>query len=228
MYTSVALLGVGVATSILASTLSSVGRARGIGAVSDARRLAITPRSGAFVIWGAIYALLMAAAVYAGAHPAVVPVTPAALMAGAEVLSGLWVPLFLADTRASLLAAAVVLVAAATCALAAVALVGPLSDASWVHGICVHAAFGLFAGWLLCACVLGIGIAAQAFDVSTPPAALLALAGAAALGAALTRNPVYALPCMWALAWQPRVGALEGAGLALCALGAVAGGLRPH
>ena len=229
MNASAAVLAVGVVSSIVASTLSSWS-GTSIGAVSAQRRIDIVPRGGAFVIWFPIYVLLIAAAVYAAFHDDV-PFTPSALTALAEVLTGVWVPLFLTNTRWSLTAAACVLVAAAASACAAVATAGPLvgeEGSSWVRAACVGGAFALFAGWLLCAATLGVGIALQTYGVETPQWSLLVLAATAALCAAATRNPVVAAPCVWALLWQQTPGTSIGvAGMLTCAAGGLAA-LRPH
>ena len=219
-------LFVGVTASLAASALSGLYRQSSIGSVSNNNRLSITPRSGAFSIWSVIYPLLIVSALHAVTAPVseTVPFAPAVLIACAEVLSGIWVPLFLANTNTSLVVAAVVLLIATACAIAAVALVGPPDGgASWQRTVGVQISFALFAGWLLCAATLSVCIAAKAqTDSVIPRWTLLILAGAAAISAGVTKNPVMALPCAWALVWQESgVGMIEWIGLALCAAGAV-------
>lgn len=212
------VLGVGVASSLLASGLSSAVSTTSIGVVSADRRLAITPRGGAFRIWFPIYLLLISSVVYA-AQNETQQLTPAVLIAAAELLSALWVPLFLANTRASLLAAAATLVAAAAAAVMAVFRVQPAFSlaAPWGKTLCVDVSFALFAGWLCCAAVLGIGIAVQSYGVVTPRWVLLLLAAGVAALAIASRNPVLPLPCLWALAWQAQVSAIEVSGVVACA-----------
>lgn len=218
-------LGLGVAASLGASVLSGVATGTSIGAVSAERRLDITPRSGAFSIWGPIYTLLVASVVYAARQP--VPLTPAVLVAAAEALSAVWVGLFLTNTPASLVAAAVALIAAAAAGVWATVSAGPLSLAApWTRTLCVDVSFGLFAGWLCCAAVLGVGIALRAYGAATPRWVLLVLAALVATAAVVGRNPVLALPCAWALAWQTRITSTEAAGIVLCVGGAAGALLR--
>lgn len=215
-------LTLGVATSLAASLLSGVLSSTSVGAVSDARRLATTPQSGAFSIWAVIYVLLSISALYAFTQT--VDLMPSLLLASAEVLSGLWIPLFLANTKRSLVAAALVLVVAAACAVSAVALVGPLATAQpWRRLVSVHVSFALFAGWLLVAATLSVSIALRAVsDIETPRWSLLVLSAGAAVSAAATRNPVLAAPCAWALVWQPQFGTVELSGLVACLGGGTA------
>lgn len=213
-------LGTGVAVSLLASSLSSVG-GRSIGAVSDAQRIDLTPKSEAFGIWGLIYPLLIASAVYAGFQD--VMLTPAVLLAVAEVLSGIWVPLFLVDTPAALVAAAAVLVAASSAAIAAVFHLSPMTRSTpWTRIICVHLSYGIAAGWFLTASVLSVGIALQRYGVSLPRAwTLLLLSFTAASLSLASRNPFLALPCAWALLWQPEQSVASAVGLVACLVAAI-------
>ena len=218
-YTTGIILSIGVAVSLLASALSgSFVRQSSIGSVSDERRLAITPRSGAFSIWAVIYTLLLSSAVYVYVEP--IALEPAVLLGIAEVLTGVWVPLFLANTKTSLVAAAAVLVAAATAATVSVFRIGPLSLAAtqWTRTVAVSTSFALFAGWLCCAAVLSIGIALQVFDIATPQWILLLLTGVVCALSVAARNPVLALPCLWALAWQTRQTSITIIGMIVCVL----------
>lgn len=219
------ILGTGVAASLLASFLSgSFRQDTSIGTVSRERRLDITPQGGAFSIWSVIYTLLIASSIYAASRPVDLPA--AVLILAAELLSAAWVPLFLANTQASLVGAAGVLLMAAGVATAAVFRVGALTSAASVtEAVCVQTSFALFAGWLSCAAVLGVGIALQAFDVATPRWALSLLALGVGSLAALSRNPVLCLPCIWALLWQREFTA-ETAGAALLCVAAAAYALR--
>lgn len=222
-------LGIGLATSLVASALSGVFvPGASIGTVSNEHRLSITPRSGAFSIWGLIYTLLGSAFVHSVVVPDSVPLVPALCLGAAEALSGIWVPLFVTNTTASLALAALVLVAATVSAVSAVALLGPIAGAgTWQRAVFVHGAFALFAGWLLCAAFLGVGIAlASAYDSTLPRWSLLVLSFAAALAAAATRNPVLALPCAWALLWQPEIGGVEILSLLVCSGGVATAALR--
>lgn len=215
-------LSIGVGTSLLTNGFmrQSSGTASTIGSISDSRRLDITPRDGAFSIWAAIYSLLIFSAVYAGFQSVDLP--PAILIAVAEVLTAVWVPLFLHNSQASLVASAAVLVTAAIVATVAVLQAGPLAIKGdpWMRTVAVPMSFGMFAGWLCCAAVLSVGIAMQAFNLPTPRWVLLLLAGVVALLAAVSRNPVLALPCVWALAWQSEQSAITVASILTCMVGA--------
>lgn len=214
-------LGAGVVLSLGASGLSGALFSTSIGTVSREHTLAITPRSGAFSIWGVIYTLLAASAVFASAQE--VALTPALTLAAAEALTAAWVPLFLANTPASLVGAAAVLVAAAALGTAAVFGVGPLRSLPWQRALCVQTSFALFTGWLWCAALLSVGIAARPW-VATPQWALPVLAGLVGTLAAASRNPVLVLPCAWALLWQPETvgSAYTLSGLLLCVAGGAA------
>ena len=215
------LLALGAVVSL---TLSST-TGGGIGAVSRARALQITPRDAAFSIWAVIYPLLFAAAAFAYAAP--VSRAWAVALSLAEVLTGAWAPLFVVNARASLIGAAVVLVFAAGASAAAVVAAGPLPRTDGLRAVCVHGATALFAGWVLCAAFLSIGIAIEAStDARVPPTALLALALVAAALAVAARNPVYALPCAWALLMQPRVQGPALVGVAICATAVAASAIR--
>ena len=169
----------------------------------------------AFSIWFPIYLLLIASSIYAITQP--VPMRTALLVAAAEVLTAAWVPLFLANTRATLVSASIVLAAAAASAVGAVFTSSmPWTASPWPCLVFVSGSFGLFAGWLCCAAVLGVGIALQAYGVETPQWLLLGLSILVAALTLASRNPILALPCAWALVWQEEWSLANAAGVLAC------------
>lgn len=196
---------------VVVSLASNAAFGRRIGAISDQRALGITPRRGAFSIWGLIYPLLVVSAVSMRSRPA--PPGVAAALGASLALSAAWVPLFAANTPPSLVGAALALCGALGAAVAAVAFAGgPSLEAP--AKIAVQAPAALYAGWLCCAAVLSIGIALKAYALALPDWSLLALALGVTLLTVATRNPVLALPALWAIAWQTQPTVLGGAGAA--------------
>ena len=216
MKESLLLIGGG----ILASLASNALFGRSIGAVSGDRSLDITPRSPAFGIWGVIYTLLVICVVYI-ARGRALPSRGFAYALGASlVLSAIWVPAFVRNTPGSLLAASLTLWFALAAALVAVHLAGPLpSDAA--QAVAVQGSAGLYAGWLCCAAVLGTGIAMKAQNISLPSWSLFALALGVSLLSVITRNPVLAVPAIWAIAWQNKCTAMGVGGVVSLVTGVI-------
>ena len=219
-------LSVGVAASLGANAVWG----RGIGKASSATRLDVTPRRQAFSIWGPIYALLLAAAAYAAADARnaetsrVVDPRAALAVGVAELLSAVWVPLFVRGDR--MVEAGTVLALAAASAMTGVALAGGRAP-TWTHVVCVQVAYALFAGWLLCAATLGVGIASKSLGVAFPSGpSILALGVGAAAAAVATRNPVMVAPALWALAWQPIPSKYAAASAVACVVGGAGAILR--
>ena len=217
-------LSVGVAASLGANAIWGSG----IGGASDETRLDVTPRRQAFAIWGPIYALLIAAAAYAAAdaqgETQKVDAKAALAVGVAELLSAVWVPLFVRGDR--MVEAGTVLLLAAASATAGVVMAGGRAP-TWTHAVCVQVAYALFAGWLLCAATLGIGIAAKSAGVGFPSGPAIAVLGAgAAAAAAATRNPVMVAPALWALAWQPTPSKYTAVAAAACVVGGAGSVLR--
>ena len=218
------LLSLGVRFLLLTLFLSrsSSKRPRSFDAVTNLHPLDIELEPAAFsIIWTPIFSLLFASAVYAAFES--VHVAPAACLAAAEVLSGLWVPLFLCASTWSLVAAAAALASAAASGAVALLFIGainPINALAWHHILCLHVSFGLFVGWLLCAATLSIGFALRAATgwVLARPA-LLATATVATALAVASRNPVVALPCAWACVWQRQFGVVEIVGILICSAG---------
>lgn len=216
--TSAIILGLGVASSVIASGASSALFGKSIGSVSRERDLGITPRSPAFGIWAAIYALLIASVAFASSNE--VSLSISISLGVAEALTALWVPIFLSNTPPALWVAAATLLASTGAAMTTVFSAGALRDQPTViRAVSLNVAAALLAGWLLCASVLGIGIALEANGVITPRWALFVLGCVAAALAAASRNPVVAFPCVWALLWQRSYSLESLGGVAACALG---------
>ena len=192
------LLAGGVAASMLSSALVPALGGGSIGATSRRYDLDISPTNAAFGIWGVIYTLLIASAVFA-AREAVEP-RWVMLLAAAQFLTALWVPLFTAE---QLVLACIVLIGSAVCATAALAALRSTSASSSLERyVCVDAATGLFAGWLWCAAALSVAIVLKSRDYATPRAALVVLAAVVAILAAAVRNPVMLAPVIWLLIMQ--------------------------
>lgn len=193
------LLAGGVAASMLSSALVPALGGGSIGATSRRYDLDISPTNAAFGIWGVIYTLLIASAVFA-AREAVEP-RWVMLLAAAQFLTALWVPLFTAE---QLVLACIVLIGSAVCATAALAALRSTSVSSFSleRYVCVDAATGLFAGWLWCAAALSVAIVLKSRDYATPRAALVVLAAVVAILAAAVRNPVMLAPVIWLLIMQ--------------------------
>ena len=194
------LLGIGVLVSLLASA-SHLGRQ--IGAASRERTLTVTPRSGAFAIWGVIYTGLVVSVGYAALRP--VSTAAAVAIFAAELMTAVWVPLFVHKHRFAPVASSAALLLAAGAACVAVFASGPLRGATTTlpRAVCTQVPFALFAGWLCCAAFLNVGIALKAYAGVEPPQWTLLLLAATVGGLALgARNAVLALPCLWALLWQ--------------------------
>ena len=195
------LLAGGVAASMLSSALVPALGGGSIGATSRRYDLDISPTNAAFGIWGVIYTLLIASAVFAAREA--VEARWVMLIAAAQFLTALWVPLFTAE---QLVLACVVLIGSAVCALAALAALrsSTTHNESWSleRYVCVDAATGLFAGWLCCAAALSVAIVLKSRDVATPRATLVVLAAVVAILAAAVRNPVMLAPVIWLLIMQ--------------------------
>jgi hypothetical protein len=193
------LLAGGVAASMLSSALVPALGGGSIGTTSRRYSLDVSPTNTAFGIWGVIYTLLIASAVFAAREA--VESRWVMLLAAAQFLTALWVPLFTAE---QLVLACIVLIGSAVCATAALAAVRSTSAPSFSleRYVCVDAATGLFAGWLWCAAALSVAIVLKSRDVATPRAALVVLAAVVAVLAAAVRNPVMLAPVIWLLIMQ--------------------------
>lgn len=198
---SAPVLGFGVLASIVSSALSASYGSNSIGSVSNEHRIDATPRRQAFSIWGLIYLLLICNVIYTINNPLDARSTISLVIA--ELLTAVWVPLFIANTTWSLAAAAVVLVMAAASSVLSVVYIGPFRMKPWTDAIFLHTAVALFAGWLCCAALLGTAISLKtAFGVNLPKWSLFSVLLVSLGLAMVSKNPVIVAPCVWALAWS--------------------------
>lgn len=151
------------------SVLTNALWGRTIGNVSCGWQLGYSPKNEAFVIWVPIYFLtfitVLCQLLYQldASRWSVASLEANALIAGAWACSSLWTYFFsLADSRNlndGLGLAAVFLVLAAVCALAAVVVERSWQSAEWMQILTIGLPFSLFAGWLILAASLSVGVA---------------------------------------------------------------------
>lgn len=176
---------------------------RGVGRVSADNTLPFTPARRAFSIWVLIYCALVA---FAGRQRwSTAPAQVNALLGASLLLCALWTASFTRGTRTALLAAGVVVVCAAACALAALVLLGPQGRRPY-DTLFLEAPLSLYAGWLMLAATLGVGIALRSFGVHTSAVAVLVPSAAAAAVAVGLKQPFVLAPVLWGLAFTPKTG----------------------
>ena len=131
--------------------------------------VSFSPSKRVSVVWGIIYVWLSISEILqllSGVHDELYAAALGsnALIAASFVFCGLWVVVFgAANGRVSIFASALILAAATACAAAAsVAESGLWRNGSLVEITTVSAPFDIFAGWLIVAFVLNVGIAVSA------------------------------------------------------------------
>lgn len=193
------VIGGGVAISLASNALFGSK----IGSVSRERELPFTPKGGAFSIWLFIYTLLIAAAVYAANKE--VPTSLSYSLGLSLLLSAVWVPLFTRNSPVTTVASALVLWLSLVSAFVAVLRAGRFNASDPWRALGLQSSVALYAGWLCCAATLCTGIALDAYRVVLPPYTLFALSSLASVLAVISKNPVMAVPALWALAWQKQL-----------------------
>lgn len=192
-----------VGISILASLFSNAIFGGNIGTVSRLNKLSFTPQNPAFSIWGIIYTLLILFCAFVAIQGENSGISARGCMAVActLLLTAIWVPLFSANTRVSLIVASFVLWSSFGCGLWVL-----FNEKLWTNGsiakiIAVDTSLSLFTGWLAVASVIGTAISFKTFDiVATKSVVLFAAASLSAVSIYL-KNPVLPLGLLWATIW---------------------------
>lgn len=221
------IFGLGVAV------LMSLTFGRQMGDVACAWRVSYSPGRRAYSIWGVIFAWLLASGVAQLCVKLDFPNTYAAetynnaLASLGLLAAGLWVVVFgyarEEEARASLVVSASFLLSGTWCALGACAQERSWRSMEWQRVVWVGVPFALFAGWMLVATALGLGVAylllagyppdyrcfsegEDARDVvwrSARPERRswtpLVLAVLVAAGAVLLPDPVLPVPLLWGI-----------------------------
>lgn len=220
------LFGLGVAV------LMSLTFGRQMGDVACAWRVSYAPGRRAYSIWGLIFAWGLASAVaqlcvaldWSHVHAAE-PYNNALACLG-FLAAGMWVVVFGCsrneEARAGLLISASFLLAGTWCAVGACAQERSWRGWEWERIVWIGVPFALFAGWMLVATALGLGIAYlvlaryppdyRCFDSDVGKETIWRAAGAGgrswtplvlsvpvAAGSALLPDPVLPLPLLWAI-----------------------------
>lgn len=174
-------------TGLLASVAMSAILGRKIGPISDARPTSLTPRDGAFQIWGVLYVLLFASVIaqfWYAREDDVDALATAALLGTAA-----WVPLFVAQLDA----VAFAVLAGGTAML--------LASLGRGEGKLLDVPFSLLAGWLLVATAINLAMLVQRVGGDASWMLVPTVVGASVASLWL-RDVALLLPVMWAVAWQ--------------------------